>query len=62
MTVCNRFFVKWEKRIAKPPFGAAYEMVQDRNQTDYAPVEFQWIIQPLGTLALLNKELADLLM
>ena len=51
-----------ERRITKPPRKAAYEMVQDKNQTDPAPVEFQWIIQPLGTLALLNKELADLLM
>ena len=58
----GRFLSLGERRITKPPLRAASEMVQDRNQTDYAPVEFQWIIQSLGTFALLNKELADLLM
>ena len=39
-----------ERRITKPPRKAAYEMVQDKNQTDSGPVEFQWIVQLRETL------------
>ena len=55
-------FEKWEKKMAKPPRKAACEMVQDIDQTDSGtdsgPVEFQWIIQPSGTLALASSELS----